>query len=86
MCFKVIHSLSRNCWWRNIRQLVINHRSGLEFILLKEGKGGTESLGGKKEKERKPLLGEGGNQYLGVLETAGGGDGGRAAFSLSSRG
>lgn len=33
MFSKVIHSLSRNCWWRSIRQLVINHRDGLEFIL-----------------------------------------------------
>lgn len=31
--FKVIHSLSRNCQWQSIRQLVINHRSGLECIL-----------------------------------------------------
>lgn len=39
-----------------------------------------------EEKKRKPLQGEGGNQYLGVLETAGGGDGARAAVSLSCRG
>ena len=32
-------------------------------------------VGKKKEKERKPLQGEGGNQYLGVLETAGDGGG-----------
>lgn len=31
MFFKVIHSLSRNCQWQSIRQLVINHRSGLFF-------------------------------------------------------
>lgn len=33
MFFKVIHSLSRNCQWQSIRQLVINHRSGLERVL-----------------------------------------------------
>lgn len=33
MFFKVIHSFSRNCQWRSIRQLVINHRSGFELIL-----------------------------------------------------
>ena len=40
----------------------------------------------KKEKERKPLQGEGGNQYLGVLETAGDGGGRRAVFSLPGAG
>lgn len=48
MFFKVIHSLSRNCQWWSIRQLVINHRSGLEFVLLKKRR--TESLGGKEKK------------------------------------
>ena len=86
MFFKVIHSLSRNCWWRSIRQLVINHRSGLEFILKKKKKEEDRKPWWKKEKERKPFQGEGGNQYLGVLETAGDGGGRRAAFSRPSRG
>lgn len=33
MFFKVIHSLSRNCQWQSIKQLVINHGNGFKFIL-----------------------------------------------------
>lgn len=42
MFFKVIHSLFRNCQWQSIRQLVINHRSGLECILKKRRERGGE--------------------------------------------
>lgn len=56
MFFKVIHSLSKKCWWRSIRQLVINHRSGLE-LFFKKKKDRKPCGEKKKRKERKPLRG-----------------------------
>lgn len=59
MFFKVTHSLSRNCQWQSIKQLVINHGNGLS-LFFKKGVGDRKPWWKKKN----PFQGRAGNRYL----------------------